>query len=119
LGEIRGFGRIITIWRDPTAATPALRRWKMSILLNPDLEHRIAVKVKSGRYRSPAEVIQEGLNLLEARDAATQSSAAPSSIPLWEAIAGIGQKLSAEEWAPVPADLARNVDHHLYGSPKV
>lgn len=91
----------------------------MSILLNPDIEHRIALKVESGRYRSPAEVIQEGLDLLEARDAATQTSVAPTPIPLWEAIANLGQKLSAEEWAPVPGDLARNVDHYLYGSSKV
>ncbi len=91
----------------------------MGILLNPDLEQRIAIKVQSGRYRSPAEVIQEGLDLLEARDADQRTPAAQNEAPVWETIVSLGEKLSAEEWAQVPADLARNVDHYLYESPKV
>lgn len=91
----------------------------MGILLDPELEHRIAIKVRSGRYGSPIEVIQEGLELLEARDAVEQTPAAQSEPPIWETIVSLGEKLSAEEWAQVPADLARNADHYLYGSPKV
>ncbi|MGA3372782.1 MAG: type II toxin-antitoxin system ParD family antitoxin [Terracidiphilus sp.] len=90
----------------------------MSILLNPELEQRIAVKVQSGRYRSPAEVIEEGLDLLEARDLAPQTSAAPNEPPIWETIVKIGKKIPEEEWAGIPTDLARNLDHYLYGSPK-
>jgi Arc/MetJ-type ribon-helix-helix transcriptional regulator len=102
-----------------TDLAPALPRWNVSILLNPDLEHRIALKVQSGRYQSPAEVIQEGLDLLEARDGVPQPPAARNDPPVWETIVSIGQAVPEEEWARIPTDLARNVDHYLYGSPKV
>jgi Arc/MetJ-type ribon-helix-helix transcriptional regulator len=90
----------------------------MGILLNPDLEHRIAAKVQSGQYESPAEVIQEGLDLLEARDAATSPGAA-SEKPIWETIVELGRQVPEEEWARIPADFAQNLDHYLYGAPKV
>jgi Arc/MetJ-type ribon-helix-helix transcriptional regulator len=90
----------------------------VGIILNPDIEQRIAVKVKSGRYRSPVEVIQEGLDLLEARDAVPHSPVAQNEAPIWETVAGIGQAIPEAEWARLPADLARNVDHYLYGSLK-
>ena len=38
--------------------------------------------------------------------------------PLWEQIVEIGQSVPAEEWAKLPADFSRNLDHYLYGSPK-
>jgi len=90
----------------------------MGILLNPELEQRIAVKVQSGRYHSPAEVIEEGLDLLEARDFAPQTCAAPNEPPIWETIADIGKNIPEEEWEGIPTDLARNLEHYLYGSPK-
>jgi Arc/MetJ-type ribon-helix-helix transcriptional regulator len=90
----------------------------MSILLNPDLEQRIAVKVQSGRYHSPDEVIKEGLDLLEARDFAPQTFAAPNERPIWETIVEIGQLIPEEAWAEIPTDLARNLDYYLYGSPQ-
>jgi antitoxin ParD1/3/4 len=36
----------------------------MKVLLPPDLERRIAETVKSGRYASASEVVQESLRLL-------------------------------------------------------
>ena len=86
----------------------------MSILLNPELEQRIAVKVQSGRYHSPAEVIEEGLDLLEARDFAPQTSDARDETPIWETIIKIGQSIPEEEWEGIPTDLARNLDRHLH-----
>jgi putative addiction module CopG family antidote len=91
----------------------------MGILLNSELENRIAAKVQSGRYGSPAEVIQEGLDLLEARDAALPKRAAEDANPVWKTIALLGQEVPEEEWSQVPIDLASNVDHYLYESPKV
>ncbi|MEI9979386.1 MAG: type II toxin-antitoxin system ParD family antitoxin [Edaphobacter sp.] len=90
----------------------------MGITLNPDLERRITVKVQSGRYHSPAEVIQASLELLEARDAGVQKAPDAEGRPVWETIAGLGQEVSQEEWAQVPSDLARDLDHHLYGAAK-
>jgi putative addiction module CopG family antidote len=90
----------------------------MGIVLEPELEHRIAAKVQSGRYQSPAEVIQEGLDLLEARDAAN-SLAAGNERPIWETIVEIGRQVPEVEWAKIPTDFSQNVDHYLYGAPKV
>lgn len=90
----------------------------MSIALSPELEHRIAVKVQSGRYQSPSEVIQQSLELLEARDASTQRDSEKQSLPIWETVTHLGEEISAEEWAQIPSDLAGNLDRHLYGSTK-
>jgi len=90
----------------------------MTIALNPDLEQRITSKVESGRYRSNAEVIQESLDLLEARDAAMHDADSNSEPHIWETIVSLGRQIPEEEWAQIPDDLARNVDHYLYGSPK-
>jgi putative addiction module CopG family antidote len=91
----------------------------MGIILNPDLERRITVKVQSGRYHSPAEVVQASLELLEARDAAVQTAPDLETRPVWETVAGLGQEISQEEWAQVPSDLARDLDRHLYGASKI
>jgi hypothetical protein len=39
--------------------------------------------------------------------------------PVWEIAAQIGAEVPEEEWAKVPGDLSKNVDHYLYGSPKI
>ena len=91
----------------------------MSIALNPELEHRIAVKVQSGRYQSPSEVIQESLELLEARDGTAEKNSEQESLPIWETITHLGEEISEEEWDQIPPDLARNLDRHLYGSTKI
>ncbi len=38
--------------------------------------------------------------------------------PIWETVAEMGAAIPDEEWAKVPRDGARNLDHYLYGSPK-
>jgi len=90
----------------------------MSILLKPDLEQRIAAKVQSGQYQSADEVVQQGLELLEARDTASQAIAGEKRPPIWETIVRLGEKIPEEELANIPTDLARNFDHYLYGSSK-
>ena len=42
----------------------------------------------------------------------------PNAPPIWEVVAQIGASAPAEEWAKVPTDLAKNLDHYLYGSAK-
>lgn len=41
------------------------------------------------------------------------------ALPVWEAIAEIGRMVPSAAWDAVPKDLAKNLDHYLYGSPKV
>lgn len=111
------FGKMIAAGHQARSRSPAQNH--MSILLNPDLEHRIALKVESGRYRSPDEVVQESLDLLEARDAATESAPAHDPRPVWKIIRDLGQQVPPEELAKLPTDLAKNLDHYLHGAPKV
>src|SRR5271167_3461918 len=94
----------------------------MGITLNPELDDRIAAKVRSGFYQSPTEVVQAGLDLLEARDRVVQTPSDASSPqdtrPIGEVIAAIMEEVPTEAWEQVPTDLARNYKHYLYGSPR-
>jgi hypothetical protein len=38
--------------------------------------------------------------------------------PIWEVAREIGSSVPDAEWAKVPKDLAENLDHYLYGTPK-
>lgn len=91
----------------------------MSILLSPELEQRIAAKMQSGFYQSADEVIERSLELLDARDSARQTPAVKDDRPIWEIIAELGRSIPEEEWESVPTDLSKNLDHYLYGAPKV
>ena len=42
----------------------------------------------------------------------------PSARPVWEAVVEIGESVPDREWAKVPRDLSKNLDHYLYGAPK-
>lgn len=42
----------------------------------------------------------------------------PDVTPIWEEISKIGASIPEEEWQKVPTDLAANLDHYLYGSPR-
>ncbi|HUT53828.1 MAG TPA: hypothetical protein VM658_10595 [bacterium] len=41
-----------------------------------------------------------------------------SARPIWEVVSEIGASVPEEEWAKVPTDLSKNLDHYLYGAPK-
>jgi excisionase family DNA binding protein len=43
----------------------------------------------------------------------------PDPRPIWEAVAEIGREIPDEEWAKLPNDASKNLDHYLYGAPKV
>jgi hypothetical protein len=38
--------------------------------------------------------------------------------PIWESLADISNSVSPQEWAKLPSDLSKNIDHYLYGTPK-
>ncbi|HZF08407.1 MAG TPA: hypothetical protein VFE33_06410 [Thermoanaerobaculia bacterium] len=46
------------------------------------------------------------------------SPAAPPRRPIWEVLEELGATVPDSEWAKVPQDLAKNLDHYLYGAPK-
>ncbi|MGA2175841.1 MAG: hypothetical protein ABSH38_12755 [Verrucomicrobiota bacterium] len=41
------------------------------------------------------------------------------SKPFWKRVVELGESIPKEEWDKVPTDLAKNLDHYLYGTPKV
>jgi antitoxin ParD1/3/4 len=90
----------------------------MKISLSPDLERLIAEKVSSGRYRSADEVVREGLELLQERENETHRPPSNGTANLAEAFANIATDVPGDDWESVPADLSKNLDHHLYGGQK-
>jgi hypothetical protein len=49
---------------------------------------------------------------------AEEVSAPVDNRPIWEIIMELGASIPDEEWAKVPTDGAKNLDHYLYGAPK-
>jgi putative addiction module CopG family antidote len=90
----------------------------MGIVLDPQLESRIAAKVRSGRYRSADEVVEKSLSLLDERESLQDASAEAGETPIWETIARLCATVPDEELAKLPTDLSVNIDHYLYGAPK-
>lgn len=43
----------------------------------------------------------------------------PNAKPFWQVVLEIGASIPKEEWEKVPTDLSINLDHYLYGAPKV
>ena len=66
------------------------------------------------RIRAGDEVVIEH----DARPLAVLRPAAPTS-SLEQAFEAIAQEVPDEEWDRVPSDLAKNLDHYLYGTSKV
>jgi Arc/MetJ-type ribon-helix-helix transcriptional regulator len=91
----------------------------MPISLKPDLERLVIQKVQSGQYSSADEVIRKGLELLHARDEAAAKPPSPGPSSVWETLSTLASEVPAEDWARVPADLSKNLDHYLYGTPRI
>lgn len=54
---------------------------------------------------------------LNRRAASVDEEYDDSAPPVWQSVIALGASLPPEEWDRVPADLAANLDHYLYGSP--
>ena len=90
----------------------------MSISLKSDLERLIIQKVQSGQYTSADEVIRKGLELLQARDEDACKLPSQTEFSAWEALSKLASEVPDEDWARIPADLSKNLDHYLYGAPR-
>ena len=78
--------------------------------------------------QTPDFVVQEVLDFLllikvrlkrksreEQPDSLQQS---PSLPPFLQFVEEISAQIPTEEWAKLPSDLSKNIDHYLYGTPK-
>jgi Arc/MetJ-type ribon-helix-helix transcriptional regulator len=100
----------------------------MTIQLPDNLESSILEAVHHGRYASLDDAMAEAASLLVQR--LKQEQALPEQAatgdeppakpykPIWEVADEIRKSIPAEEWAKLPADGARQIDHYIYGSPK-
>ena len=90
----------------------------MKISLSPEVERLIAERVSSGRYRSADEVVREGLELIQEREAGVRRSPANHGGSLAATFQSIASGVPDTDWENVPADLSKNLDHYLYGGKK-
>jgi antitoxin ParD1/3/4 len=72
----------------------------MTIAIKPELERKIADKVKSGRYASADEVVADALDVLDRAEAAERLREADISAKAEEGWA------AAERGESIPADVA-------------
>ncbi len=86
----------------------------MKISLSPEVERLIADKLQSGRYRSADEVVRQGLELLEKHENRVAPPRSPAG-HLAKSFEDLRRQVADDEWAKVPSDLSKNLDHYLYG----
>jgi Arc/MetJ-type ribon-helix-helix transcriptional regulator len=98
----------------------------MTIHLPPEIDRSIHDAVRSGRFASLDEAMTRAATLLlrEIRQeqalppAASQARADQSRKPIWERIQDLTADVPDEAWDKLPADLAEQHDHYIYGTPK-
>jgi hypothetical protein len=96
----------------------------------PELEHLIQQRMKSGAFRSVEDfLMHELVAVVPARDTpapavaqtsrAEKISATPADDrPIWEIIVDQMKDIPSEDMAALPRDGASQIDHYIYGLPK-
>lgn len=90
----------------------------MKITLSKESEKFVSDQVSSGRYRSADDVVQQGLALLQEREKDSPSPSGNGDANLLENVQRLANGIPERDWDAIPRDLAKNVDHYLYGSRK-
>lgn len=105
----------------------------MTIHMPDALETSIRAVVESGRFASVDDAMAEAARLLlrqveqgtagsakatEPLDDTAPEEAETDNMPFWEEIEELRKTVPAEEWAKLPVDGSRQLDHYIYGSPK-
>jgi Arc/MetJ-type ribon-helix-helix transcriptional regulator len=96
----------------------------MTIHLPQDVENNIRAAVQAGQFASVDAAMTEAASLLlkqlrqpEAHPPAN-GGAAQEEKPIWEDVLELTADVPAAEWDKLPADLAEQHDHYIYGTPK-
>jgi Arc/MetJ-type ribon-helix-helix transcriptional regulator len=99
----------------------------MMIHLPENLKTPILAAVHSGRYASMNDAMTEAASLLVQRLKQEQAAAnrpaghdqvIPAEKPVWEEIMDLTADVPDDDWDKLPADLAEQHDHYIYGTPK-
>ena len=93
----------------------------MTIDVSKDVESTINAAVQCGKFASPgdmvAKLVREYDERTQQRQAATQPM--PSNPQgILEMVDELRKQVPPEEFAKLPTDGARQLDHYLYGTPK-
>lgn len=80
-----------------------------------NLENQLIEKIKA----LPPNKQQEALTLIDKLGEGLNSKSAETLRPVWEVINETNQQLPDGTWDNVPTDGSVNVDHYLYGAPKL
>ncbi len=81
----------------------------------------IRSQVRSGRYASEGEVLDEALRLLSRRDRGQVSADQPATtgpVPAWQRVLDNMSAVPDEVFDRIPADSSEQLDHYVYGTPK-
>jgi hypothetical protein len=77
------------------------------------------LRLKGRAELAPSGEVVQGVSIDSlSLDLAKAQQQVPGTKPIWEVIAEISASVPDEEWAKLPADGAKNLDHYLYGAPK-
>jgi Arc/MetJ-type ribon-helix-helix transcriptional regulator len=94
----------------------------MTIHLPDDLEGKVRDAVLHGEFASEddmvAAILREYLERRHQHAQAKPPATPPAHKPIWERAAELRKSIPEEEWAKLPTDGARQLDHYIYGSPK-
>jgi Arc/MetJ-type ribon-helix-helix transcriptional regulator len=96
----------------------------MTIHLPKDVEQSIEAAVHSGHFTSVDDALAQAARLLLKQIASSgpetklSTGAVAGRKPVWERIQERTASVPGEEWDKVPADLAEQHDHYIYGTPK-
>jgi Arc/MetJ-type ribon-helix-helix transcriptional regulator len=99
----------------------------MTLHLPEDLERFIHAEVLRGNFASEEALVAEALREFQSRRtesglARSQAPAAQQEVaaqkPVWERILERSTSVPDEEWDKLPADLAEQHDHYVYGTAK-
>jgi antitoxin ParD1/3/4 len=74
----------------------------VDISLSPDKERFIAAKIASGQYRTPAEVVEEALDLLTERD---ENEGQLEALLLEGIESGEPSEMTEDEWVDVRREV--------------
>ena len=93
----------------------------MNLYLSEDSETFIRSQVRSGRYASAGEVLDEALRLLHQREQGRLPENQPDAagpVPAWQRVLDHMNAVPDEDFDRIPADSSEQLDHYIYGTPK-
>jgi Arc/MetJ-type ribon-helix-helix transcriptional regulator len=95
----------------------------MTIHVSKDVENTINAAVRSGQFASASEMIDKLVREYDRQHhpqalADQQQTAAAPAQSILEMVDELRRSVPPEEFAKLPRDGARQLDHYLYGAPK-